>query len=849
MKKFNSSKWIQENKYGKSLSYNDQLLKEYIINFLVDKHFNQELILKEGLGDILSTIKDKLGQKKKAFDTFLAGLNSFRDPQAVIPVLHNLKALDIAPKNEEEAETLRRTIKFHLDGKTAIDINLNEAEDAYSNKVNKAFEENPEEAEHITSWWNDTMAGKTTKVFIILNILFSMFTGSILQTGKDLGVIKGKNIEVTAAIAPGPQMTAYGNDLQKMGFSQTEINNELSSIDGRTLNVKAFGGVGEDTRFFIAPEGNTLDVDTGDQGLEPIQGELATDTKQISDASTQGLRIQLDDKETANFTLFKYGSSELSQEGKNKIGDENEEILKFLLNGQDYSETITGFSSNAGKKPNYDNGKQQEGLDGFRAEEGASFAKIHLETLLDGEGVEYTSTDSTITITETGATYKQEIEKGEGPSKLKPIDKTDETATQSLVRIGKADSKTPPTNTTFFDYDPAAAAGIGGTTGAPPPPPNLDGLIREAQHAYIIALINPDNNLFPVLNKKTFDQESDKPLGGYKQSDFKAVRDDETVPEKFRKIASLCINARNYPNQYLGYMGKILNVKFDTEVFDKRVKIKSVPGDAGQPMTRAGSDKETGPFEETFHPFKDILKEYTQGTLKTEFPDIIKGSDVLNSACDVIAFLGSMYLADKESNLVMNIINYENLPDDIQKCVQGKGFSKVTTGADPSEPGKITYLGPNAAAGGSHEFQTYTADDEPIEPEVDPKVPEEDPEKIDPEKIDRIKQAKEKGAIPSKDLPTEPEIDSGDVDYIDKFFQKPDIQNKLKKIDLRSELEALLLGMIIFVHKDLLENPNRVKEVYRQLWKELDDDEWQQLRMPFQEKNPQVTQVINLKQK
>ena len=100
MKKFDSTKWIIENKYGKSLSYDDNLLKEYVINFLIEKHFNQELILKEGLKDVLNTIKTKIGEKKKAFDTFLASLKSFKDPKKVLPILHNLKALDIAPKSE-----------------------------------------------------------------------------------------------------------------------------------------------------------------------------------------------------------------------------------------------------------------------------------------------------------------------------------------------------------------------------------------------------------------------------------------------------------------------------------------------------------------------------------------------------------------------------------------------------------------------------------------------------------------------------------------------------------------------------------------------------------------------------
>ena len=400
MKKFDSTKWITESKFNQKSLYEDQLLKEYIIDFLVDKHINQKLVLKEGLGDLLNTIKTKLGEKKKAFDAFLSALKSFKDPKNTIPILHNLKALGIDPKNEEEVETLKKTIQFHLDGKTAINIDLNEEEDAYSKKLNKAFKENPEETKHVTNWWRDNMVGKATKIFLIANILFSMFVGSIVQTGKDLGITQGDNIEVTAAIPPGPQMTAYGNALDQMGFTQPEINKELSSTEGRTLNVKAFGGVGKDTRFFINPKGDVIDVDTGTQGLEPTQGELATDSTQLQDANSQGLNIQIADDETANATLFKYGSSELTSEGKSKIQKENKEIYDILLNGDDYSETVQGSSSNSGNNPDYDEGKKELGLGKFRGEEGATFAKLDLESLLNSSKIEHTKTNSTITVTD-----------------------------------------------------------------------------------------------------------------------------------------------------------------------------------------------------------------------------------------------------------------------------------------------------------------------------------------------------------------------------------------------------------------------------------------------------------------
>ena len=193
------------------------------------------------------------------------------------------------------------------------------------------------------------------------------------------------------------------------GFSSSEIGDYLDSQFAVDTGGQE-GGIVDDVESAI--DGDVDDTD------------LATDDPEVSDAKSQGLDIEVSGDETVNFTNFDLGSSQLDQGDKDKLSTENSNIIKFLQNGQDYGETILGVASNTGPNSN-----------------------------IDDQGGDLNTNRLTNTIElEDGASYTLERAGGNNPNNLNKIDRTDDTATQSAIRIGTEGD--PPEPTRLFGFDP-----------------------------------------------------------------------------------------------------------------------------------------------------------------------------------------------------------------------------------------------------------------------------------------------------------------------------------------------------------------------------------------------------------
>ena len=178
-------------------------------------------------------------------------------------------------------------------------------------------------------------------------------------------------------------------------------------------------------------------------------GDLVTDNNEVSDAKSQGLDINPSGDETVNFTTFDHASSELDQGDKDKIGSENSTIIKFLQNGQDYGETVLGASSNTGPNANVD--KAGGDLNSNRLNNTADFILDDLESQLKDQNIDYTRTGDTIQLAD-GGSYTLERVGVNDPGELDKISRTNDTATQSAIRVGTAGE--PPEPTRLFGFDP-----------------------------------------------------------------------------------------------------------------------------------------------------------------------------------------------------------------------------------------------------------------------------------------------------------------------------------------------------------------------------------------------------------
>ena len=642
MGQFDIHKWRQKQLLE---SYNNRLSNQ-ILDQLFEGLVPQNTLLNES--KFLKGLKDKI-KNTKAFASLVGLASDFKNSSKAITFALRLNALGILPKNEAELQAL----KDKLEGKKT---KVNEQNEAYSNKLDSELPQGDKDTEELKNFWFDTFAGKAIKTVFVFFMLFQMNAASIVDTVKALSPDSLQTVQTQAGVSD-INLAGVSNKLAAAGFDDAQIKDIIAGIgDIKLGDIYNFGG---DVKIFVDADGN-VEVEVPDDIEDP--GELSSETDNINQAADQGLRVNIQGDQTANFSLFDYGSSELTSEGKTEADAENNKIVDYLLNGQDYSETIVGQSSNTGPNSNFDNStNESDKLDINRANSLADYIFNDIQGELDNK-VEYTVSGKTITLAD-GTTYTQNVEAGQNPESLTQIEKTDTTATQSAIRVGEVETTEPPTNVVLVDFDPVAAPGT--TGGAPFVAPSVSEfgtLIREAQLAVIMALIKPNLSLFPYLN----DNKENTPLGGYTQSSFTKIKDNESLPKEIRDLAQAVVNARKKPDSFTSKIANILGVELS-----QRAKAQQLaPGSAGVGQQAV----DFKPIKESLHLFYEMLNE------QSAIDQFLDSSNINKNAGQILAYLGSMYAS--KDNKQIGIVDAEKLPSNIKSQLTKSGFKATSVGRD-----------------------------------------------------------------------------------------------------------------------------------------------------------------------
>ena len=643
MGQFDIHKWRQKQLLE---SYNNRLSNQ-ILDQLFEGLISQNTLLNES--KFLKGLKDKI-KNTKAFASLVGLASDFKNSSKAITFALRLNALGILPKNEAELQAL----KDKLEGKKT---KVNEQNEAYSNKLDSELPQGDKDTEELKNFWFDTFAGKAIKTVFVFFMLFQMNAASIVDTVKALSPDSLQTVQTQAGVSD-INLAGVSNKLAAAGFDDAQIKDIIAGIgDIKLGDIYNFGG---DVKIFVDADGN-VEVEVPDDIEDP--GELSSETDNINQAADQGLRVNIQGDQTANFSLFDYGSSELTSEGKTEADAENNKIVDYLLNGQDYSETIVGQSSNTGPNSNFDNStNESDKLDINRANSLADYIFNDIQGELDDANAEYTVSGKTITLAD-GTTYTQNVEAGQNPESLTQIEKTDTTATQSAIRVGEVETTEPPTNVVLVDFDPVAAPGT--TGGAPFVAPSVSEfgtLIREAQLAVIMALIKPDLSLFPYLN----DNKENTPLGGYTQSSFTKIKDNESLPKEIRDLAQAVVNARKKPDSFTSKIANILGVELS-----QRAKAQQLaPGSAGVGQQAV----DFKPIKESLHLFYEMLNE------QSAIDQFLDSSNINKNAGQILAYLGSMYAS--KDNKQIGIVDAEKLPSNIKSQLTKSGFKATSVGRD-----------------------------------------------------------------------------------------------------------------------------------------------------------------------
>ena len=654
MGQFDIHKWRQKQLLE---SYNNRLSNQ-ILDQLFEGLISQNTLLNES--KFLKGLKDKI-KNTKAFASLVGLASDFKNSSKAITFALRLNALGILPKNEAELQAL----KDKLEGKKT---KVNEQNEAYSNKLDSELPQGDKDTEELKNFWFDTFAGKAIKTVFVFFMLFQMNAASIVDTVKALSPDSLQTVQTQAGVSD-INLAGVSNKLAAAGFDDAQIKDIIAGIgDIKLGDIYNFGG---DVKIFVDADGN-VEVEVPDDIEDP--GELSSETDNINQAADQGLRVNIQGDQTANFSLFDYGSSELTSEGKTEADAENNKIVDYLLNGQDYSETIVGQSSNTGPNSNFDNStNESDKLDINRANSLADYVFDDIQKGLDDANAEYTVSGKTITLAD-GTTYTQNVEAGQNPESLTQIEKTDTTATQSAIRVGEVETTEPPTNVVLVDFDPVADPGT--TSGAPFVAPSVSEfgtLIREAQLAVIMALIKPDLSLFPYLNQVRHGKESNEVLGGYRQSDFNLLdpekRDPKfkyVAPPEARALAKAIINARKNPDSFTSKIANILGVELS-----QRAKAQQLaPGSAGVGQQAV----DFKPIKESLHLFYEMLNE------QSAIDQFLDSSNINKNAGQILAYLGSMYAS--KDNKQIGIVDAEKLPSNIKSQLTKSGFKATSVGRD-----------------------------------------------------------------------------------------------------------------------------------------------------------------------
>lgn len=632
MGNFNYIDFVTTQKHELSDKFIVNLILEHLTKDCLNNNIILEGQLDEGIKDFAQKIKNKIkGSKLADFGKLVKSLKDSRKPKKVMSFLTSLKNAKIDLSNRKE---LLAAISI-IAGTTDLNEETvpKEVYDATAKKLGPSLNS-------LRKFFKDNALGRILKVLFVAAPIYFSLSNELGDTMQALGAdVDGSN--------PIAMVTDF-----EAGF------------DGNAADY-------EDVVQTYGPERSFTGDDSGDQGggadIDP--GELKTDTAEIEDAKSQGLELNTTGDETANVIKFNNGESDLDDGDKQKLASENSTIIDYLQNGLDYLEVIVGVSSNTGGNADLDNkgGSVSEN----RANNTADYILDNLESQLNEEGIEYERTGNTIKV-EGGGTYTLEVGPANDPGTLNSIDKTNDTATQAAWRVGAVDGVIANL-LKIFGFDPIEKEAPPELKPlAPVSVEEFSGLIRDAQWAVIMAVINPEANIFPYLN----DDGSSEVKGGYTQGNFTAGSNSyllDDAPENIKKLARGLVGARKGPDKPLNKIGDILGIEFEP-------RARAVFNVAG---AEAGKGQERPSVSENIpHPFKDLLSEAESDLLDDFFID----SNIKNNASNIIAKLGSMYARKGD---YLGIIDPEKLDSKTQKELKDFGFTQITTGRDS---GKYIFL-------------------------------------------------------------------------------------------------------------------------------------------------------------
>jgi len=772
-----------------------------LLNFLIKEHLlaRRSTLLESQLTEnklkkFFSVVKDNFSKKQlPKLDKFLKSLTSTKKPAEALAALSALRNAGIDLKNKEEVAAAISIIKNKSLNEAKAEepkwVTVNGVEGYYFDQPTDEEGDQTKEIFITKDTWKSVgsklnKAGKTENKGVIssLNKFFTdTLIGKLLSGTMFLGTAYvGLADDIGNAVDAVTDIDMDGSDaasqetirnLGKAGFSNDQINNFL---DGES---SADAG-GQSGAALDDPEQSSDSKDnTGAEDQPDDLGDLETDNPDLTDAKEQGLDIDNSDDQTVNFIKFKNGSSQLDQDDLKKISQENADIIKFLKNGQNYSETILGVASHSNANSNVD--AQGGDLNVNRATNAAEAAIDDIESQLKEDGVKYTRNGNTIEL-EDGGTYKLKIGGGNDTDKLTQIDKTDDTATQSAIRVGEVGEKdapvTPPNPTTLLGYDPLFATygdkkekpsdkespdektpktspNTSDKTGVKLPPldmsdtsskkaapikptqvkqdvTSLSKLNRNGQIAMVLSRMSPKLNIFTQLGKDTVTSLSD--------NDFKKVQD-SNASETAKKLARLIPNLRKSPDSFLKKVSALTGVELTP-------RAKAV-------ATKPGTDTQA-----PIAPVTEAQMYLQEAAIDDLFSELgITPEEIKTNRIAIIALLGSMYAA--EGNTDVSIVDPSKLSKQEQKELQDMGFA-------PQAGGNYVYLQPGETKQQAYDRSQKNTKDQP------------DANKIGVE-----------------------------------IGKRKDIQRYLKLINKKDELKDLTTGIIGIIDPNLIKDKGKLRSI------------------------------------
>ena len=626
MGNFNYIDFVTTQKHELDNKFIVNLILEHLVkDYLDNKNIILEGQLDEGIKDFVTKVKSKIKDSKKLKDlaNFVKVLKDTRKPKAVMEFITLLKKTGVDLSNRKEV-----LASLHILGGEGNKLNEEEVSKETINNVQQKFKSSP------------SIMGRLQK--IVNQKAFKPIFGLVFTA-----IISFSSLyfEVSQALDPS------GDNIENVQDMQDAV--EGGENDYRVTNSAL-------EKF---TDGDQTDQDGGE---DIDQGDLATDTPEIEDAKDQGLDLNLTGDETVNFTKYDNGSSQLDDGDKQKIASENSTIIDYLQNGQDFSETIVGVSSNTGGNADLDN--QGGSVSQNRANNTAAEILNNLESQLSEKGIEFEKSGNTIKI-EGGGTYTLEVGTTNNPDNLNSIDKTNDTATQSAIRVGNV-GDTPPDAKTLFDLDPVEKI----TPNAIPiSSDNFKEFNRNTQVAIIFSLFNPENNIFQLLGGqegKAWNITGDSKNGLIGQYS-------NNSDEKISNLAKAIVNARKSRSQFVKSIGRSLGVELDPITPGKYRFTSDVETQTKGGKVSAGP---RGNVQE-IHPFNALL----EAAYTSYLPSI---SDV-NKRAEILVYLSTMYITLSKGNETIGI-SPNNLDDNLKTALSKyEGFHVITTG---EERGAWTFL-------------------------------------------------------------------------------------------------------------------------------------------------------------